>query len=150
MREPLFEDMQTPSLQKPVKPVITEEEGSVDEDLYKEEIKTYVKDKKNLDATLRSLFNVVWGQCSITLKGKLESKEFFKTIKQNKDIAELLKQIKGIMHQFESHISIYEALDEAKKKFYMYYQGPRTSNTQHVKNIQDMVDIIEYHGGVHH
>ena len=38
--EPLFEDMLTPTLQKPVKPAPTEEEGSVDEDLYKEEIKT--------------------------------------------------------------------------------------------------------------
>ena len=112
--EPLFENMQTPSLQKPTKPFRTEGDDGADEDLYKEEIKTYVKDKKNLDATLRSLFNVVWGQCSITLKNKLKSKAHFKSIKQDKDIAELLKQIKGIMHQFESHISIYEALNEAK------------------------------------
>ena len=49
------------------------------------------------------------------------------------------------MHQFESHISIYEALDEAKNFFNLSYQGPRTSNTQHVKNIHDMVDIIKYH-----
>ena len=41
----------------------------------------------------------------------------------------------------------YEALDEAKKNYYLYYQGPKTSNTQHVKNIQDMVEVIEYHGG---
>ena len=59
----------------------------------------------------------------------------------------MLKQIKGIMHQFDSHTSIYEALDEAKKNYYLYYQSPQTSNAQHVNNLQDMVDIIEYHGG---
>ena len=51
------------------------------------------------------------------------------------------------MHQFESHTSIYEALDEAKRNFNLYYQSPLASNVQHVKNLQDMVDIIEYHGG---
>ena len=89
----------------------------------------------------------MWDQCSITLKSKLESKNEFKNIKENKDIAGLLKQIKGVVHQFETHTSIYEALDEAKKNYYLYFQGPKTSNTQHVKNLQGMVDIIEYHGG---
>ena len=83
----------------------------------------------------------------MNLRSKLESKDEFKDIKENKDIAGLLKQIKAVVHQFETHISIYEALDEAKKNYYHYYQGPKTSNTQHFKNLQDMVDIIEYHGG---
>ena len=51
------------------------------------------------------------------------------------------------MHQLKSYTSIYEALDEAKKNYYLYYQSPQPSNAQHVKNLQDMVDIIEYHGG---
>ena len=140
----LFEDLETPTPTKPVKPTSTDE---VDVDLYKEEVKMYAQEKKNIQSTLRSIFNVVWGQCSTIMKSKLESKTNFKTSKQNKDVAELLKQIKAIMHQFESHTSIYEALDEAKRNFYLYYQSPLTSNVQHVKNLQDMVDIIEYHGG---
>ena len=107
----------------------------------------YAQEKKNMQSTLRSIYNVVWGQCSTIMKSKLESKTNLKTSKQNKDVAELLKEIKAIMHQFESHTSIYEALDEAKRNFYLYYQSPLTSNVQHVKNLQDMVDIIKYHGG---
>ena len=106
-----------------------------------------MRTKNSLKATLHSLFNVVWGQCSMNLRSKLESKDDFKDIKEKKYIGGLLKQIKAVVHQFEIHTSIYEALDEAKKNYYHYYQGPRTSNTQHVKNLQDMVDIIEYHGG---
>ena len=74
--------------------------------------------QKKLEATLRSSFNVVWGQCSINLKSKLESKDEFKNIKESKDIAGLLKQIKAVVHQFEAHTSIYEALDEAKRNYY--------------------------------
>ena len=147
--DPLFSRLENPKLDQPTKPTYStdDEVKSIEEEIYKEEIKVYVRAKMSLKSTLHSLFNVVWGQCSIKLRSKLESKDEFKDIRENKDVAQLLKQIKGIVHQFETHTSIYEALDEAKKNYYHYYQGPRTSNTQHVKNLQDMVDIIEYHGG---
>ena len=94
--EVLFENLETPTPTKPVKPMSTDE---VDIDLYKEEIQLHAQEHKNLQATLRSIFNVVWGQCSTIMKSKLESKPDFKTIKQNKDVAEMEKQ-------FESHPSI--------------------------------------------
>ena len=72
---------------------------SIEEENYKEEIKVYVRAKINLEATLRSIFNVVWGQCSINLKSKLESKDEFKDIKENKGVAGLLKQIKAVVVQ---------------------------------------------------
>ena len=97
--------------------------------------------------TLHSLFSVIWGQCSQLLKSKLESKSEYEGIKANRDVSGLLKLIKTIVYQFETHTSIYKALDEAKKNYYLYYQGPKTTNSQHAKNLQDMVEVIEYHGG---
>ena len=70
-----------------------------------------------------------------------------RTLRQAEDVSGLLKLIKTIVYQFETHTSIYEALDEAKKNYYLYYQGPKTSNSQHVKNLQNMVEVIEYHVG---
>ena len=64
----LFEDLETPVLTKPVKPTSTDD---VDADLYKEEVKLYVQEKKNMQATLSSIFNVVWGQCSPIMKSNL-------------------------------------------------------------------------------
>ena len=147
--EPLFSRLENPTLDRPLRPIFSTDEdlNNIEEEIYKEELKAYVRTKNSLKATLHSLFNVVWGQCSMNLRSKLESKNEFKDIRENKDVGGLLKQIKAVVHQFETHTSIYEALDEAKKNYYHYYQGPRTSNTQHVKNLQDMVDIIEYHGG---
>ena len=91
--EPLFNKLEHPNLDKPTKPVFSQDDDvkSIEEEIYKEENKAYVRANINLDATLRYLFNVVWGQCSITLKSKLESKDEFKNIKESKDIAELLK-----------------------------------------------------------
>ena len=148
--EPLFSKLENPSLNKPTKPTYNEEESldkDLEEDIYKEEIKAFVKTRSSLRSTLHSLFNVIWGQCSPLLKGKLESKDEYKDIKEKKDVAGLLKLVKTVVYQFESHTSIYEALDEAKKNYYHYYQGPRTSNTQHAKDLQDIIEVIEYHGG---
>ena len=147
--EPLFSRLENPTFDRPLKPIFSTDEDvkSIEEEIYKEELKAYVRTKNSLKATLHSLFNAVWGQCSVNLRSKLESKNEFKDIRENKDVGGLLKQIKAVVHQFETHTSIYKALDKAKKNYYHYYQGPRTSNTQHVKNLQDMVDIIEYHGG---
>ena len=98
--EPLFNRLENPVLAKPIKPTYDEdnEEESVDEDLeediYKEEIKAYVKARSGLKATLHSLFNVIWGQCSLLLRSKLESKREFEGIKENKDVGGLLKLIK--------------------------------------------------------
>ena len=113
--EPLFSKLENPVLDKPTKPTYNEdnEEESLDEDLeediYKEEIKAYVKAKLSLKATLHSLFSVIWGQCSLLLRSKLESKREFESIKENKDVSGLLKLIKNIVYQFETHTSIYEA-----------------------------------------
>ena len=97
--EPLFSKLENPVLDKPTKPTYSEdnEEESLDEDLeediYKEEIKAYVKAKLGLKATLHSLFSVIWGQCSLLLRSKLESKCEFEGIKENKDVSGLLKLI---------------------------------------------------------
>ena len=72
--ETLFNRLENPNLDKPTKPVFSEDNDvkSIEEKIYKEEIKAYVRAKINLEATLRSLFNVVLGQCSMSLKSKLE------------------------------------------------------------------------------
>ena len=147
--EPLFSKLENPILLRPPKPTYSEdnEEKSLEEEIYREEIKVYVKTKVSLKNTLHSLFSVIWGQCSQLLRSKLESKSEYEGIKENSDVSGLLKLIKTVVYQFETHTSIYEALDEAKKNYYLYYQGPKTSNTQHVKNLQDMVEVIKYHGG---
>ena len=56
----------------------TEEEGSddnIEAAIYAEEVKTYVKEKRNLEAALASLFNIVRGQCSKLMKHRVMASE---------------------------------------------------------------------------
>ena len=63
---PLFSRLENPSLEKLTKPTYSEDskERSLEEDIYKEEVRVFVKARSNLRSTLHSLFNVIWGQCS--------------------------------------------------------------------------------------
>ena len=106
--EPLFSKLENPILLRPPKPTYSEdnEEKSLEEEIYREEIKVYVKTKVSLKNTLHSLFSVIWGQCSQLLRSKLESKSEYEGIKENSDVSGLLKLIKTVVYQFESHVHI--------------------------------------------
>ena len=59
--ESVFSELKNPVLDKPPKPVYSEDddEKSLEEEIYKEEIKAYVKAKSSLRNTMHSLFNVI-------------------------------------------------------------------------------------------
>ena len=59
--EPLFSKLENPVLNQPPKPEYSEdkEEKSIEEEIYKEELKAFVKARRNLKATLHSLFSVI-------------------------------------------------------------------------------------------
>ena len=60
----------------------------------------------------------------------------------------LLKQIKGITHQFQSNISPYEAIDEAKRQYYSYvHNNDHMDANTYVKTMKNIVDSIEFYSG---
>ena len=65
--KPLFTQLNDPVIIKPEPP---DDSTTGDNTLYKEEIRQYIKDK-NLETTLASLYNLVWGQCSKLMQNKL-------------------------------------------------------------------------------
>ena len=59
--EPLFNKLENTNLDKPTKPVFSQDDDvkSVEEEIYKEEVKAYMRANINLEGTICSLFNVV-------------------------------------------------------------------------------------------
>ena len=79
--EVLFKKLVMPTIPKPVKPqptfvssisadggVVEVPPDEADVDLYKEAIKQYSAREESLKASLRSLYNITWGQCSDLMK----------------------------------------------------------------------------------
>ena len=134
--EPLFRDLKTPTIPLPIKPESKEQTddagnitivppSAVEEDLYKEEIKRYGVKSDRLQASVRSIYNLVWGQCSELLRNKLREDPDFRKIDSDGDVAALLTNIRTAMHIKEEKILVYDGLDELQRQFYLYKAIPR-------------------------
>ena len=156
---PIFKDLNQPTLEEPRKPEVKIEIKPEGEDesvasasvnewdriMYMEEVKMYLKAKERTNATLTSLYGIVWGQCSRLMQNKCRNNKDFKTIEEKCDVVSLLKIIKTSSHELESHTCVWDALSQAKRRFYSYRQGEHESNTMHVKNLKNLFSIVEYY-----
>ena len=153
----LFTNLETPSVKKPKEPeetVTFDRDGAsistisrFEEMTYSERIKQWIRDDRSLEMTVRSLYNIVWGQCSKLMKNKLTMAKNFGNFEDKGDVTELLKDIRRISLQIETNTSIYDALDEAKTIFYTYRQEDNESNAKHLKNFKSIVEAIDHLGG---
>ena len=158
---PLFAELTLPTVPKPVllaakKIKVKLEDGSVKEiddaepfevESFRCKVKSYSKETLTLKATLRSLFIVVLGQCSKMMKTKLQGHSNYKRVEKDGDVAELLKMIRAISREMNANESIYDALDEAKRKYYLYRQAPEDDSEQHSRAFKENVDVVEHLGG---
>ena len=154
----LFIDITEPTIVPPIAPISQELINSqgvstviplnkFQETVYNEEIKLWIKDTKRLKASLTSLYNIVWGQCSKLMQNKLIAVENFSDIQLKCNVTELLTSIRGISNQIDTNTSVYDALDEAKRLYYNYKQNDEDTNAKHLKNFKNLVAIVEYYGG---
>ena len=131
---PLFKDLKPPNVPRPTRPAIPEdkvevkekidtegnthkiivdirtpEEKLVDDMIFNEEIKQWVKSRERLRGTERSLYDIVKGQCSRLMWTSIEGLTDFEQIDSNNDVTRLLLAIRTISNQVASDMCIYDA-----------------------------------------
>ena len=132
----LFTDLKEPSVNEPLGPketVMKDKMGKVmldendevittiskfEETIYNERIKQWIRDEASLKATVRSLYNIAWGQCS--KKDKITMMKEFLEVETTGNVTRLLKEVKIVMLQIDTNTSAYDALDEAINAYYKY------------------------------
>jgi DNA gyrase/topoisomerase IV subunit A len=129
-------------------PKVSDIATKIDKLIFIEDYKSYKNDAKELENALMALFDVIIGQCSPLLKSKLKALQSWDDMEAKCEIGLLLKEIKSITHQFQANISIYEALDEAKRQYYMFRQNHQHMNTiTYMKTLKNIINVIEFYGG---
>ena len=76
-----------------------------------------------------ALYNVTWGQCNPMMKNRLESLGEYNRIRKESNVADLRKEIRGVSNKLKVSANVYDTLDEAKRKYYTYFQQTEDSNT---------------------
>ena len=62
------------------------------------------------------------------MQNKCQGYKDFEDIHKDRDVVKLLKMIKVMAHEFDSRTSLWDALSQAKRRFYSYKQGEHESN----------------------
>jgi hypothetical protein len=146
MKESIFENFEEPTINPPT--AISSTATEMEKLIFIEDYKVWKKDEKELNNAVMTLFDVIVGQCSPLLRSKLKALAVWTDMESKSEVGRLLKEIKSITHQFQANISIYEALDEAKRQYYIFKQQHSHMNTiTFMKTLKNIVDVIEFYGG---
>jgi hypothetical protein len=70
---------------------------SVDQEIFREEVCMFVKTKVAVKSTMKSLYDLIWGQCSESLRSRLRGHGDFATYSTEADSIALLKGIRAEM-----------------------------------------------------
>ena len=153
----LFMELEEPTVAEPQGPeetvtfdddgVSTTSVSKFQETIYNERIKQWIRDERSLKQSIRSIYNIVWGQCSKLMKDKVTMMKDFDSTEAKGDVTALLKEIRIIGLQIETNTSVYDALDEAHAMYYAYKQEPGESNAKHLRNFKSIVAAVEHLGG---
>ena len=115
--------------------------------LWEKKIDSLSKREDQLEHNLRQVFALVWGQCTDILQQKIESEEGFASMSAENDGLLLIKTIKNITYQYQSQKYVPHSLFEAKKRYYMQYQGRTTTVQQFHVQFLNTVDVVKHSGG---
>ena len=70
-------------------------------DIYQLQLKEYIKEERSLKVSLKSIWAVIWGQCSTSIRTKLEKRKDMKELKKNANVVELIKYIQQACVNYE-------------------------------------------------
>ena len=116
--------------------------------IWKKRIEQYIAREDKLNENLKTLYSLVWGQCSDIMRQKIEASDKYQEMSATADSMELLKTIKTISFNFQSQKHLTHAIHEAKKQFYALYQTRHMTLTMYLDTFQNLVDVIEHTGGI--
>ena len=146
LRQLFSDDISLPVLDRPKRPAEGDEDNLEVEE-YREELKEFVKERKNMSKALRSLFSVIWGQCSPSVTTRLLAIEGLQDWKENGRVDELLKTIRQVMVQHQHRRCAYVTLFRELRQFYAYRQRDNQTLHKYLEVFQVQVENIKRSGG---
>ena len=114
--------------------------------IWKTEVQTHIKRVDMQESNLQKIFSTIWGQCSATMKSKIESLDEYEERNETCDCAWLLTAIKGITHKFEGTRYVFLSLDDARTNFYSYKQKKSETLHEYLRHFSSLIEVLEHYG----
>lgn len=115
--------------------------------VWEKRVDEYVKRTNYYNENKKTLYSLIWGQCTDIMRTKLEALKGFKSMSSAADSLLLLKSVKGIVFNFQEQTYRVHSIHAAKRKFYSMTQERNMSCQDYLEHFQNCVDVIEHCGG---
>jgi len=116
---PLTRDLTLPFIPRP-QHLDDDERDPLTIAIWKKNVDSYCVRVDYLESNLKTVFAVIYGQCSELMKAKLKSLDNFEEKEHACDCVWILKAIKVITYQFEGQRFPYLSLDDARTNYYTF------------------------------
>jgi hypothetical protein len=111
----------------------------VNQEIFKEKIWMYVKIEASIETSLKSLYDLIWGQCSESLRSRLRGYNDYNTYSVSADSIALLKGIRTKMTGFRNKQYLTHGLHQIMLDFYSLTQGKHRDNQEYYDEFNSMV-----------
>lgn len=113
--------------------------------IWEKEVDAFVKRKSTYVNNKGAIFTVALGQCSNAIRAKIDLVKTIEQITETNNILTLLKEIKGVIHKFESQKYLALALDDAYKNLYSFRQTDGMAISAHLKSMRTLFDVLDHY-----
>ncbi len=110
-------------------------------------VRAIAKRKARLDNTLKKGFAMVYDQCSLEVRDKLEVSNDWDKTQREQSLHDLISKIKRICIKFNDHKQEVFNLVQAMKTLFLYTQTDRESVNKYTPNFKSLWDTVEAFGG---
>jgi hypothetical protein len=141
--------LDVPAPTRPTIPIAVGEPPAIDAveiEIFKEKIRMYVKTEAAIEVAMRSLYDLIWGQCAESLRLRLRGDDQFITYSTTADSLTLLKSIQAKMTGLRDKQYLSHALHQIMRDFYSLFQGKHCSNQDYYDEFNILVLSAEESG----
>ena len=116
-------------------------------ELWKMDLKEHREQTRRRQALDQRVFGVILGQCSRTVRDRIEAATSWNTVNASSDPMGLLSLIRQSLFTGATTRKNVHALIDAEMALYKFKQGERMSNSKFLEKLKGLVEVYEHFGG---
>ena len=117
-----------------------------DMQIWVEQVKEHVKRVNTLEENLRTVYSLIYGQCTEGLRERIRAHNDFVTADTEQDALTLLRIIRSAMFHTQTQRNRQHAIHEAKRRFYLFSQDRNMSCQAYLEKFRNLIEVAEHAG----
>ena len=116
-------------------------------ELWKLDLKEHRDKSRRRDALNQRVFGLILGQCSRTVRDRIEAASNWPSVNGSSDPLELLRLIRQSLFTGATTRKDVHALIDAESALYRFRQSERMTNSEYLEKLKGLIEVYEHFGG---